>query len=143
MFEILRFEPDHIIPLLAEEMNRQYMDWYYTGYAHKLKQNTVCFTGRMNGQVLICAGIAPLWPGRGYIWCVLSEHIRAHSISVYRGARRWLKAQPYNRLEMDVPVDLEIAHRRAEWLGFNLEIKRARKYMPDGGDASVYVWVRE
>lgn len=143
MFEIIRFEPEHVIPLIAQPMNTKLQHWYDSGYAAQLRQHTVCFTGRVNGEVMMCAGIAPLWKSRGYLWVVLSENIKAHSVSVYRGARKWLKVQPYNRIEMDSPVDFELGHRRAEWLGFKLEIPVAKKYLPDGSDASVYAWVRE
>ena len=143
MFEVIPFKSWHVKEMIEEPMNASLKSMFESGYADLLENQTKAFTGMADGRVMICAGVYDLWRGRGYLWCVLSEHIKAHSISVYRGARRWLKEQPYRRIEMDVPIDMEIAHKRAEFLGFRLETLRAEKYLPDGSDASIYVFIRE
>ena len=143
MFEIIPFEPHHAARMIEQPLNSQLRNWISSGYAQELKANTEAFTGLVSGEVMVCGGIAKMWPGRGYLWSVLSENIRVHSISVYRGIRRWLNTRDYRRIEMDVPCHMEIAHRRAVWMGFEIEIQRARKYMPNGDDASIYVRIKE
>lgn len=143
MFELVVMELEHIKGLIEEPMNFHLRDWYDSGWAEKLKQGTEAFSVLVNGEVMLCGGISPMWPGRGYLWTVLSSKIKEHSVATYRGLKLALFEQPYNRIEMDVPVDLEIAHRRARYLGFSLEVGRARKYLADGSDRSLYAWVRE
>ncbi len=147
MFDVVPFEIDHVKGMLHEEMNKNFIplwtrdDYFYPQW---VAQNSTAYTGIYNGVPVICAFLVELWAGRGYIVCVLSEKIKFNSISIYRGIqKKFLKQQPYDRLEMDVPVDLNIAHRRAMMLGFELVQRRAKKYLPDGSDASIYAWVRE
>ena len=142
MFEIKRFKAEDVIPLIYEPMNAHLRNWYDDGTARKLENDTKAFTGRIDNEVMACGGVVDMWAGRGYLWFVLSEKIKDHSISVYRGAKKWLRELNYRRLEMDVPLDMELAHRRAIMLGFYCETPYARQYLPSGRDASIYVMVR-
>lgn len=143
MFDLVKLEMDHIKELMKEPINAEHAEWFESGQAELLQKESESFAILINGSPMVCGGIIPLWKGRGYLWTILSEKIKEHSVAVYRGVRLALKEQPYSRLEMDVPVDLDIAHRRAKFLGFSLECARAKKYSPSGIDRSLYAWVRE
>lgn len=142
MFDVIKFEAEHIKEMVKEPMNAHLSDWYESGRAKFLQENTEGFSVVINEVPVLCGGIVPLWVGRGYLWTVLSDKIKNHSITVYRGLKKALLEQPYRRIEMDVPVDFELAHRRARFLGFTLECARAKGYLPDGSDRALYAWVR-
>ncbi len=143
MFEIVPLELAQLKSLVDEPMNAELSGWWETGAAKKLWEQTESFAILVDGEVMVCGGICPMWVGRGYLWTVLSEKIKQKPVSVYRGIKAALKEQPYRRIEMDVPVNHEIAHRRAKLLGFTLECPEARGYLPNGEARSIYAWVRE
>ena len=143
MFRVYDFEPEHICPLIVQPMNKELADWYENGTAEKLKKKTKAFTGAIGDEIMICFGAMPLWKKRGALWTILSQNIRKHSVAVYRGLRQAIEEQPwFDRIEMDVPIDLKIAHKRARFMGFELECARARKFSPEGEDRALYAWVR-
>lgn len=144
MVEIVPFQLDDLKPLLREPMNSNIQHWAERDYAYakRIARGSQAFTIMISGTVYLCAFFVEIWPGRAYLVSILSEKIRSRSISIYRTIRRMLVKLPYDRIEFDCPVDLEIAHRRARFMGFQLMCAKARKYLPGGVDASVYEWVR-
>lgn len=143
MFRAIPFQAEHAIDLLEDPLNDHLKDWYSSGYAKKMEDHSYAFTGFAGNEKLFCVGIVELWPRRGYLWSVLSSKISKYPVSTHRGMISLLKASSFNRVEMDVPVPSGVWHRRAVWLGFEQEIKVARKYFADGSDASIYAWVRD
>lgn len=147
MFNIVDFEIDHIKPLLAEPINEDKPHWREDDYKfpRRLMQSNYVtpMSVTVNDEVVMCIFLVEVWTGRAHVVCIFGEKVREHSIPVYRNLRKILRAQPYNRLEFDVPVGFELGHRRAMFMGFDLEIPVAKKYLPDGSDASLYAWVRE
>lgn len=144
MFKVVDFEIEDIKPLLNEPINQNLKKWVQDDYkyAKHISKHSLAITGMVNDEVMWCAFLFEIWNGRGYLVMVLSENIKKHSISVYRGMKQYLLTLPFNRIEFDCPVDMELAHKRAKFMGFKLMCERARKYLPDGGDAAIYEWVR-
>src|SRR3990167_6399619 len=144
MFRVARFDVEDVKPLLAEPMNAHLSAWVSDDYkyAKSLGERSVALTVLAGGVVMMCAFIVEIWKGRGYLVIVLSENIKEHPVSVYRGLKNFLKSLPYNRLEFDSPCGFTLGHRIAKFLGFELMCERARRYLQDGRDAAVYEWVR-
>lgn len=116
-----------------------------SGLAKPLEQaNSV--TVFWGDTVMLCGGIGEIWPGRGHVWAVFNETSKHNFVPVFRWMKRWLHEQvrtKYRRVEISVDYGLSMACRRAEMLGFKLETERARLFLPDGQDASLYTLVRE
>ncbi len=144
MLEARPAELVHLEALVNEPMNHGLESWFKDGNAAMLIENTDAFSFFVNGELVMSGGLCRLWTGRAYLWTVLSEKIKQHSITVYRNLKRYLNNQKvYNRIEMDIPLDLEIAHKRAKFLGFTLECALAKSFSPNGEPRSLYAWVRE
>lgn len=108
-----------------------------------LKEDSICIL--WNDQVMLCGGICLMWPGRGHIWTVFNLDSKYNFVPVFRSIKSWLAMQlktKYTRIEMSIDYGLDLAYRRAELLGFKVEIERAARYLPDGQDARTYVMVR-
>ena len=144
MFRVVGFGLEDIKPLLNEPMNHGLRHWAKEDYAYvkHLERNSLALTGLVDDVPVICVFVVELWNNRGYVVALLSEKIREHSVSVYRGIKKFLSSIPYDRLEFDSPCGFTLGDRRAEFLGFDVMVKRARKYLPNGGDATLYEWVR-
>jgi hypothetical protein len=147
MFRLVEFEINHLKPLLDEEINQDKEHWRANEYAYPkmLAENPHVFpiTVAVNDHVAMCVFLVEYWKGRAHAVCILSDNIKKNPVAAYRGLKQAMELQPFDRVEFDVPIDMEIAHRRAKFLGCQQEIACAKKYLPGGIDASVYAWVRE
>lgn len=96
-----------------------------------------------DGWPIVCCGAAPLWPGRAYAWCFLSERIDAALFpQVQKWAKRFLAELPFRRIEAACDPDWAPGHRWLRSLGFTLETPRAEGFEVDGRAAALYAKVR-
>lgn len=143
MSEIVKFEPHHLRLLINEPAN-EHMKAFFSDQLIADLEKTDAVTFYYNGSVQVCGGISHYWPGRGQVWSVFSETSKRNFLPTYRAVKRWLKDRldnHYERIELSVNCKFLIGKRRAEMLGFELEIERAKKYL-NGEDCSVYSMVR-
>lgn len=143
MFNLTPYKKEHLAEMLKQPINAGIADSYNNGLAEFLEQpgSMTCF---VKDKPMACGGIIPLWKGRGVVWTVFSEESKNCFVPVFRGIKKFIDEQlkEYNRIELAVPVDFLIGHKRAKLLGFKLECARAEKYLPDGTDCSLYVRVK-
>lgn len=103
------------------------------------------FSGFLNGTLLGCAGVVPLWPGLGEAWIVLSPEGRRHR-AWYRAVARILPSIAasgrFRRIQADVVREFEAGRRFVERLGFKYEFTMP-KYGPNGEDFVRYVYPLE
>jgi len=113
------------------------------GYADALAQFD-SWTGRIDGRVVVCAGILPLWPGRSQVWAVIASDIGgAGMLRLTRAVRRFLMLQTAGRIEATVVAGFEAGYKWMDILGFERETPEPmRGYLPDGRDAVLYARVR-
>jgi hypothetical protein len=93
--------------------------------------------------VLVCFGMARLWSGRGTVWAIFSEEGKQKIRRILPIIRNLLKNSPMHRLETPIPCGNTKLERWMKAVGFTLEVPCARKYYPDGSDASLYVLVKD
>lgn len=94
------------------------------------------------GDPVACGGALTYWKGRGLLWAYLAVDARPHMTSITRGVRRLIEELPHTRLEAAVECDFAAGHRWARLLGLELETERARKYLENGADCSIYARIR-
>jgi len=94
-----------------------------------------------HGEVIYCAGVLPVWPGRGIAWAYISMHACRHMLKVTRSVRRYLEITPHRRIEAAVDVGFEEGHRWMRLLDFNHE-GRLEAYAPDGHDVDLYARIK-
>lgn len=144
MCELVPFKLEHLEPLIKQRMNANLIDWYSSGRPKTL-ENSNSITIMIDGSPMFCGGVTEYWPGRGQLWSVFSEDSKNHFIMVFRSIRRLLKYlldERFKRIEMSVDYGFIQGIRRANLLGFTLEVVRAKSYLPGGGDATLYSLVR-
>lgn len=145
MFRLEPFKIEHFMELSKEPINQNLHHMIESGQVFGLLQ-TEALTFFKGEQIMICGGITQYWPGRGHLWTVFSENAKDSFVPVFRVIDEWLKkllSTKYHRIEVSVDWDFEIGKKRAEMLGFKLEIERAKKYLPSGEDCAIYAMVRE
>lgn len=142
MFEFIPFKKEHIYPLLEQTINIGVKKELTETQILEL-ENLESYTGVSDGEVVCCCGVMKCWEGRGFMWTIFSEACKKNFISVFRAAKKAFAESDYNRIEMAVPYEMTFAKRRAEMLGFKMECERARKFLPNGTDATIYAWVRD
>lgn len=97
------------------------------------------YTIFVDDEVHVCGGVTLYWNGRGEAWAVLNPNRKHnHLLAVNKLVREFLDACPVQRIEASVDVEFTPGHRWVKFLGFELEAKRLRKFLPDGKDAALY-----
>lgn len=92
-------------------------------------------------HVVMAAGIAPVWRGRGLAWLTHDGAEWRHWLAASRWARHWFAILPFRRIEATVLCDFAPGCRWAEFLGFARE-GRMRAFGEDGADFWLYARVR-
>lgn len=141
MFKIVPFKKEHLEPLMLQKINAYLPEWIKKGHAVEMEK-AGAITIMVNGEITVCGGVNYIWEGRGQIWSIFSETCKKNFLPTFRGIRSYLDDSPFKRIEMAVPCDFELGHRRAKLLGFKLECERAEKYLANGEDCSLYARVK-
>lgn len=139
--KIVPYKAEHMAALRLQSAQLCNLNWMPIDQAVQLEQVT-SFTALDGDEVLACAGVLELWPGRGAAWAFMAEGVGKRMLSVHRAVRRYFDVLDFRRLEAEVAVDFEQGHRWMRLLGFELESPRMRGYFPDGSDAALYVRVK-
>lgn len=142
MIEIERFRAADLKEIF-EQKAMAYMSEFITDEQRKeMEKGEWAFTGKVNGRVVACGGVALYWPGRGEAWAIIDQQVKVEFLRIHRAALRVLEMCPLQRIEATVDEGFEPGHRWAGMLGFKLEAPSMKKFRPDGKNASLYALVR-
>jgi hypothetical protein len=92
-------------------------------------------------QVLMCAGVIEVAPGRGEAWALLSGRSGPAMVALTRAVRRYMEAAPFRRIEAVAAVNFAPGRRWAKMLGFRFE-GLMTSYLDDGSDAERWARVK-
>lgn len=146
MFNVVQYRAEHLSFLVNDTFNAHIQEWIDNGYAKEMEREWRSGTIVVNGVVTLCGGVTDYWSGRAQLWTIFGEICKTNFLPTFRGIQKFLNGLPYRRLELCVPCGTSyesVARRRAELLGFKLEVDRAEKFLPNGGDAALYSMVRD
>ena len=141
----MRVEPYKAEHLLAISLQpaQAWLTQVVTPELAKALENGSAMTGLDGDEVLIVAGVADYWPGRGLLWSYVGENAHRHWKSIHAAAKKFLGMVPHDRLEATVDIGFDAGERWVQRLGFSLETPRARNYYVNGRDCRIYVKVKE
>lgn len=135
------YEPRHFDWLMRRPCRRFFGRRFEPEYAEALEKAGECWSAFVAGEIVGCAGLAEIWPGRAIGWAFLSDETARHMIAITRKTRAVLRHAPYRRIEASADVGFPPARRWAEMLGMACEALM-RKWTPDGDDVFLYALVR-
>jgi hypothetical protein len=138
---VVPYEPRHLDEMTMQPSQRYARD-FVTPEAAAAVAGFPAYTALADDQVIGCGGVVPYWHGRAEAWSFISDKAGPHFVAITRAVRKFLDAQPQDRIETAVDIDFVEGHRWARMLGFRLETGRMEKYRPDGGTCSKYVRIR-
>lgn len=146
--QIVNFEPRHlrrVAPQPAQAALALYRDWL----ADRLDPYALrgcAFTGLIDGKVVGCAGVRPLWPGVGEAWAVFSLEALDRRVSLFRAAARGLAAledaQALRRIQATCHADHAAGARFLQALGFEREGVLRRYGLHGEGNYFLYARTR-
>ena len=97
----------------------------------------MAFTGVIDGEIIACGGIYPIWENVGEAWFLGTDYVNKYPIIVTKTIRKYLKDLMFNnklhRVQAHVRSDWDRANRWIEFLGMQKE-GVVRKFSPDGRD---------
>jgi RimJ/RimL family protein N-acetyltransferase len=136
------FEPAHLKDLVLQPAQASaYADFADKGYGDALAQHEA-YTGFVDGRVVACAGVVPIWRGRGELWALIARDIGKIGMhSLHYSVRIWLSRSAYRRLEAHCDAAFLQAHRWLRLLDFEYE-GPLRAYTPDGRDCLRFARVK-
>ena len=137
MFELVPFKREHLEPLMVQKINAFLPQWIRDGQAD-LMEKTYSQSIIVEGEVMGCGGIIEFWRGRGQLWALFNERSGIKMMSTFRAIQRFIETATFKRIEIAVPYELAVGHKRARLLGFKLECEKAECYLSNGGAASLY-----
>jgi len=135
------FLRSHIQKMVIQE-KQQGLEHLLTDEILTMLERSHAYTAIDGDEILACAGVIELAPGRAGAWAYLSQNVGNRMRGVTKAVKSFLDLADYRRIEMDVDCDFAQAHRWARMLGFEMECERRRKFTPDGRDCALYARVR-
>lgn len=137
-----RYHPDHLKDLVlqpAQEYARASVE--SKDYCNALSHSEA-YSAFVNGRVVACIGVVPVWEGRGDAWALIARDIGPMGMhKLHFAVRKLINASPLRRIEACCDAGFEQAHRWLLLLGFGYE-GPLRKYTPDGRDCLRFARVR-
>lgn len=118
---------------------QDYVARWLTPEIKNVMENTCAFAAMDGERVLGCAGVIEMWEGRGAVWSMLGKDLGKQFIGVHRAVKSFLDNSRFRRLEATVDVGHEEGERWIKMLGFTLETPDMPLYLPNGGNAAMYV----
>lgn len=128
---------------IMEQKLMAYLSKYITDKQRQEMEGPWSFTGRVNGRVVICGGVALYWEGRGEAWAIIDRNVKIEFLRIHRAVQRVLDLCPLRRIEATVDVGFKPGHRWMRMLGFKMEAAVLEAFRPDGRNASLYALVRK
>lgn len=140
MFFVEPMQPYHgqmLALRLGESLQRELLaDPCYCG---SLATTGQAYTAMEDNRVVCCMGVIPIHACVGQGWGMLPPGLSLRTmVNVRAGARRFLDACDYKRVQVAVALDHAGGHSFARSLGF-VDEALMRAWMPDGSDAVQYV----
>lgn len=141
--KIIPYQAEHLLALSLQPSQQWLSAVVDIDKARTLEQAEF-HTAIEGRQVLLIAGVVPIWQGRGFAVAFVSDEARKHWLPIHRAARRWLDAFAPRRLEAAVAFgpDFERECRWLERLGFTVAQECARAFQEDGTDCRLYERIR-
>lgn len=140
------FKKEHLLELLKEGfLDSKIQPYFLPEYGEHIEKNKRAFTLLDDGKTVVFGGATVFWKERAELWLVFGKPKTEKFIVIFKILKQWLETykKEFQRIEMVVEYGNEVQHRWAKILGFTQESYRMRKYLPHGGDASLYSLVRE
>lgn len=95
------------------------------------------FTGLINGKIVACGGVYPVWEGVGEAWFLGSNLVHKHRVPVLKALKQHLDGMmlvhQLHRVQGHILEDWPGARRWIKFLGMQEE-GLLRKFSPDGSN---------
>lgn len=145
MVDVVPFAIEHIVALAPrlQSMQRMHAAQCNRQFGEQLAELDHTWTVLHEGRVLACAGVIPIWSGRGHLWAYLSDDAGKHMLAITREVLRKLDEVKLPRYEAEVAEGFVAAHRWVQMLGFHCETPGGmRGFFPDRSTGYLYSKVR-
>lgn len=140
--EIVPYQAEHLMTIALQESQQYLGNYINEDLAKSLEMEDWSWTALDGDEVIGCAGVQPIWQGRGCAWSYISNCGPKQFMTIHKHVKKFLDQCYLKRIEMTVDCRFEQGHRWAKALGFHMEAGRMEAYMPSGMDVSLYARIR-
>jgi len=139
MISTVEFKKEHMEYLLKFQA-KEYKEYMTSEVMQALEDSKKSLTFLNEyGEVLLCGGVKKIWDGRGELWAVFNNVKGSYSASLHKAVKKGIEVLGLKRTETVVIFENTLGHKLVKKLGFKIETERLTAYLPNGGDASMYV----
>ncbi len=136
MIRIERFRAAHLAILQLQDAQSYFHDQIRSAdYAASLERAGQAYTALDGDQVVACAGVTEIWPGRAVVWSLIGKQAGRHMVALHRVVMGFLSTLAYGRLELWVDDGFAAGLRWAKMLGFACETPAPMQNFRPGGNA--------
>lgn len=136
------FNGDHVRWLKSQPGHAHLIQFMGDAEIEKLSTSSYAWTLFDGETVMACVGVAEYWRGRGEVWCLFHKDARKKFVQIHGIVKRLVKHCHVKRLEAAVDTSMDsFGARWANALGFVMEARRLKAYLPTGQDCSLYARV--
>ena len=136
--DIVPFEPWHLHWLTLQPTQAHLKELLTDAHGAAIQKAGPAYTAFVGYEVIACAGIIQMWPGRAQVWSLLSDKMPDYARDIHRAVRNYLRAYRVRRLECIVDPRHAAAVRWAKHLGFTYE-STMEAYDMHGNDQHLFV----
>jgi len=135
---VVTFDKEHFYEIFpqAAQLN---VGTYATDETWANLPKDTSFSYEADNKKLAVGGWIEISKYRALLWAYIHKDIRHKLAFLHKEIHKTINQLPYERLEMEVDYNFKQGHRWAKLLGFEVETEKARRYRPDGSDATIYV----
>ncbi len=136
---IIDFEADHAKEILGGDVNDEKIrpPIEVSRFVEGMVVKNMAFTGVINGNIVACGGIYPIWDNVGEAWFLGTDHVNQYPVIITKTIRKYLNnlmsLNKLHRVQAHVRSDWDRANRWIKFLGMQKE-GVVRKFSPDGRD---------
>ena len=135
--QIVPFDPEHLRQLTPRSFEGTEMELLgdYVERSRQYLKLGPAYTGIIDGQIMMCAGVFPLWRGVAETWLVTTPLVPQYPVCFHRAISRMLaileKGMDLWRIQTALHWRHKVSHKWVKRLGFRWEGEMPG-YGPDG-----------
>lgn len=139
---IVPFKPEHLHTLNIQASQALFGPLLHDKeYGEMLLNAGPAFSGIVDNETIISAGIIHQWHNRAVAWALVSEKAGKNFVSIHKATNKFLKLCDVKRIETFVDDGFTQGYRWMKMLGFEYE-GLMRAYSPEGRDCLLYARVK-
>lgn len=141
---IVEFKPEHLESFKLQANQSMLSGELNYEYGKGLKESGEAFSCIKDGEIIACAGLIKVWENRLLAWALMTENALTPRVflEIHKASIKLFEFNNDKRIEAYVDLNHKKAHEWIIKLGFELECKEMKRFLPNGSSQALYARVK-